>query len=167
MKVLALDQASVTTGYAIFEDDKLIDYGKFTIEDDDIAVRLVKIRNKVKDLIDNNNIEKVVFEEIQLQNNVVNNVQTFKVLSEVYGVILELVQEKELPYMTVLAGTWKSFLGIKGAKRQEQKRNAQQFILNTLLIKATQDVCDAICIGLYAISKKTVVVNENVGFDWS
>ena len=165
MKILALDQASVTTGYSIFDNDKLIDYGKFTIEDDDIGVRLVKIRNKVNQLIEDNGIEKVVFEEIQLQNNVVNNVQTFKVLSEVYGVILELIQEKELPYLTVLAGTWKSFLGIKGAKRQEQKRNAQAFIQNTFQIKATQDVCDAICIGLYATGKK--VVNENAGFDWS
>ena len=74
MRILALDQASITTGFAIFENGKLVDYGKFTFEDSDVAVRLVKIRNKVIDLIDKNNIDKVVFEEIQLQNNVVNNV---------------------------------------------------------------------------------------------
>ena len=116
MKILALDQASITTGFAIFENGKLVDYGKFTFEDSDVAVRLVKIRNKVIDLIDKNNIDKVVFEEIQLQNNVVNNVKTFKVLAEVYGVILELIQEKNLAYDTVLAGTWKSFLKIKGSQ---------------------------------------------------
>lgn len=162
MKILALDQASITTGFAIFENGKLVDYGKFTFEDADVAVRLVKIRNKVIDLIDKNNIDKVVFEEIQLQNNVVNNVKTFKVLAEVYGVILELVQEKKLSYDTVLAGTWKSFLKIKGSQRAEQKKNAQIFIKDTFNIKATQDVCDAICIGMYACNQQT-----NEEFDWS
>ena len=163
MKVLALDQASITTGFAIFENGTLVDYGKFTFEDSDVAVRLVKIRNKVIDLIDKNNIDKVVFEEIQLQNNVVNNVKTFKVLAEVYGVILELIQEKNLAYDTVLAGTWKSFLKIKGSQRAEQKKNAQNYVKDTYNIKATQDTCDAICIGTYAINKTEVESD----FDWS
>jgi hypothetical protein len=37
-------------------------------------VRLHKIRNKVDALICDNNIDKVVFEDIQLQGNVANNV---------------------------------------------------------------------------------------------
>lgn len=163
IKILALDQASLTTGFAIFEDGNLIDYGKFTFNDPDIAVRLVKIRNKVKALIEENDINFVAFEDIQLQNNVINNVATFKVLSEVYGVILELIQEKELPYIIVLAGTWKSGLKIKGANRQEQKKNAQNFVLETFNIKATQDTCDAICIGLYTSKHQ----KQNTGFDWS
>ena len=39
--LLAIDQASVTSGYAIFKDGKLVDYGKFTFNDDVIAERLV------------------------------------------------------------------------------------------------------------------------------
>ena len=49
--LLALDQASQTTGYAIFKDGKLFTYGKFSF-DDDIAERLVKIRKKVLSLIE-------------------------------------------------------------------------------------------------------------------
>ena len=41
--LLALDQASVTSGYAVFKDGVLVDYGKFTY-DDDIGDRLVKIK---------------------------------------------------------------------------------------------------------------------------
>ena len=48
MTILALDQASRTSGYAVFCDDQLIDSGKFTFEDTDIAKRLMKIRNKVE-----------------------------------------------------------------------------------------------------------------------
>ena len=56
MRLLALDQASRTSGYAIFEDDKLIDFGTFTYDDTDIGVRLHKIRNKVDSLICDNNM---------------------------------------------------------------------------------------------------------------
>ena len=88
-KLLALDQSSRITGYAVFENAKLIHYGKFSVDDDDIGVRLLKIRQNVHNLIEKYDINELVFEDIQLQNNVQNNVQTFKTLAEVFGVIYE------------------------------------------------------------------------------
>ena len=102
--LLALDQASQTTGYAIFKDGKLLTYGKFSF-DDDIAERLVKIRKKVLALIEEYDINEVAFEDIQMQGNVANNVQTFKVLSEVYGVILETLEEIKVKYYIVSSNT--------------------------------------------------------------
>ena len=102
--LLALDQASLTSGFAVFKDGNLFDYGKFTFSDEDIAERLVKIRNKIIELIDQYEINEVAFEDIQMQNSV-NNVQTFKVLAEVYGVILELLQEKKMKYTIVSSNT--------------------------------------------------------------
>ena len=163
--LLALDQASLTSGFAVFKDDELFDYGKFTFSDNDIAERLVKIRNKVIELIDKYDINKVAFEDIQMQNST-NNVQTFKVLAEVYGVILELLQEKKIDYVIISSNTWKSTLGIRGRARAEQKRNAQEFVLNTYNIKAIQDICDAICIGTHVI-RNPGQTNAAEGFDWS
>ena len=68
-----------------------------------------------------------------MQGNVTNNVQTFKVLSEVFGVILETVRELNIDYDIVPSVTWKSTLGIKGRTRPEQKRNAQQYVLDTYI----------------------------------
>lgn len=164
--LLALDQASLTSGFAVFKNGKLYDYGKFTFSDDDIAKRLVKIRNKVIELIEQYEITEVAFEDIQMQNNV-NNVQTFKTLAEVYGVILELLQEKEMKYIIISSNTWKSTLGIKGRARAEQKRNAQQFVLNTYNIKAIQDTCDAICIGTHVINNQIKPVQGEKGFSWT
>lgn len=151
--LLALDQSSHTSGYAIFSEGKLISYGKFTFDDNDIGDRLYKIREKVKSLIEEYNINFVVFEDIQLQSNVANNVKTFKVLAEVFGVIYELLTELDIPKETVLAGTWKRFLSIKGRARAEQKKEAQNFVLTNYGIKATQDESDAICIGVYYLSR--------------
>lgn len=158
MKMLALDQASRTSGFAIFEDDKLIKYGKFTFEDSDFGIRLMKIRDKVQSLITEFAIDKVVFEDIQLQDNV----DTFKKLAEVFGVIFELVTELNLPHEAILASSWKSTLKIKGTKRPEQKKNAQLWVVENYNIKPTQDECDAICIGVHALRNKPAKV-----FDWS
>lgn len=158
MKLLALDQASRTSGFAVFEDGKLIKYGKFTFGDSDFGIRLMKIRNKVKSLIDEFEIDKVVFEDIQLQDNV----DTFKKLAEVFGVIFELVTELDIPHEAILASSWKSTLKIKGAKRPEQKKNAQLWVVNNYNIKPTQDECDAICIGVHALKNKPAAA-----FDWS
>ena len=62
--LLALDQASVTSGYAIFEENELKNHGKFSFDMSDIGERLVKIREKVAELIKEYNIDEVVFEDI-------------------------------------------------------------------------------------------------------
>lgn len=163
MRVLAFDQASRTSGYSVFEDGKLITYGKFTYEDSDFGVRLLHIRNKVISLIDQYAPDKVAFEDIQLQNNVANNVDTFKKLAEVFGIFYELVTERNLNHEIVSASSWKSFLSIKGRDRDTQKRNAQAWVVQSYGVKPTQDESDAICIGAYA--SKKVVTNQS--FDWS
>lgn len=85
--LLALDQASVTTGYAIFQDKKLVKYGKFTLDDPNVGTRLAVLRQTLIDMINEYNITHLAFEDIQLQASVGNNVKTFKVLANVFGVI--------------------------------------------------------------------------------
>lgn len=163
-KLLALDQSSRITGWAIFDNGKLINYGKFNAEvaGANIGDRLEYIRNKVQKLVEDNKIEEVIMEDIQMQGNVVNNVQTFKILAEVFGVISELLIEMKIPQSAVLASSWKSALGIKGRARAEQKQNAQAWVVNTYSVKPTQDECDAICIGAHR-NKHT----PDIGFDWA
>lgn len=163
MHLLALDQASKTSGFAVFYDNKLETYGKFTFEDSDIGVRLNKIRDKIATLVADYDIDFIIFEDIQLQSSVGNNVATFKVLAEVFGVVEELATELKIPHTAVLSTVWKSSLGVKGKTRPEQKRAAQTYVQNTYSIKATQDESDAICIGTHYITKN----NQNENFDWS
>ena len=149
--LLALDQSSRTTGYAIYVDGKLNNYGKFILEDEDIGLRLVKFRDKIIQLLHDYEINEVAFEEIQMQNNVVNNVQTFKILSEIYGVLQELVTELNIPYTIVSSNTWKSTMKIPKTKREEEKRRAQALVYQLFQVKVTQDEADAICLGAHVI----------------
>lgn len=152
-RLLALDQASKCTGWAIFEDGELKSYGKISLDDPNTDIRLVQLRQGIQTLVTDYNIDEVIFEDIQQQNNVANNVQTFKVLAEVYGVVSELLQEIQIPHSTVLAASWKSTLGIKGRTRAEQKKNAQLYVEQNYGIHVIQDIADAVCIGTHHIKK--------------
>ena len=148
--ILALDQASRTSGWSIFQNDTLIASGTFTYEDDDFSLRLVKIRKKVIDIIQQYDVNLVLLEDIQLQGQT-NNVTTYKALAEVMGVLEELCCELKIPHEIVHSQTWKSTLGIKGRDRATQKRNAQLFIAEAYGKKVSQDESDAICIGTHYI----------------
>lgn len=156
MRILALDQASRTSGFSIYEDGKLIQYGKFTFTDTDFGIRLNKIRNKIKTLISNFNIDTIIYEDIQLQESANNNVDTFKKLAEVYGIISELAVELKIPAQSVYSTSWKSGVGVKGQNRAAQKKAAQDWVKNKFGIRPTEDECDAICIGWYHFNSKQI-----------
>lgn len=153
--ILALDQSSHITGYAVFKDRALVDYGKLDLQNPNIDVRLVQLRQFLIELIETYKIDYVIYEDIQQQNNIANNIQTFKTLAEVYGVVSELLEELKIPHSSILSTQWKSTLGIKGKNRSEQKRNAQQYVQDNYGIKPTQDEADSICIGLHYLKKNT------------
>ena len=166
-RLLALDQSSRISGYAIFVDENLIAHGSINLTEEDVGQRLVLIRKEVTKLIHKYDINEIAFEDIQMQASVGNNVQTFKILAEVFGVILMLCTELKINYTIVSSNTWKSTLKIKGKKRSEQKKDAQRYVLEHYGIKAIQDTVDAICIGAHMIAnpgKNTISFEE--GFVW-
>lgn len=158
-RILSLDQSTRITGFAIFDDGSLVKVGKFDISPaGEIGNRLVRFRKKILSLIEEYNINKVCFEEIQLQNNVMNNVDTFKKLANVYGVLLETLVEIDMDYEIISSNTWKSKCGIRKLGREKEKKAAQDFVNTIYRIKVTQDEADAICLGYSCLQSD---------FDWS
>lgn len=150
MNLLALDQSSRVSGYAIFQEDELVQSGTFSVTDEDVSKRLVKIRNYIINLLETYNIDQVAMEDIQMQKQI-NNVNTHKILAEVLGVCEELCQERHIPHELVHSQSWKSTLKIKGTRREEQKKSAQAYVASTYNKKVSQDESDAICIGTHYI----------------
>lgn len=160
MRILALDQASRISGWAIYDGTSLETYGKIDLSKyDDIGDRLHLLRTKVRDLIKDFHIDKVILEDIYMDGQHINNVQTFKILAEVFGVLYELCISLKIPVEAVLAGTWKSTLNIKGKTRPEQKKNAQKWVQEKYHKSPTQDEVDAICIGAHVIQKTELEFN--------
>lgn len=160
--LLALDQSSHVSGYAVFKNNELIKYGHFNQNESDVGERLAGFRKQILLLIQEYQITEIAFEDIQLQNNHTNNVVTFKVLAEVFGVIHELCVEMGIKYSIVHSQTWKSELRIGGRTRTEQKKNAQLYVQTMYDVKPTQDEADAICIGASLIKQK----EKRKDFQW-
>ncbi len=164
-RILALDQSSRCSGWSIFIDGELKKWGHLVTEQEDIGERLVTIRKFIIDTVQEWKIDTIAFEDIQMQSTVGNNVHTFKTLANVYGVVYETATELNKKVIIIPSVTWKSKLGIKGKRRPEQKKNAQDYIIEKYNIKPTQDEADSICIGTCAqILEKE---NKDKGFDWS
>lgn len=165
--LLALDQATQTTGWALFEQGKLIQQNIFS-PSGSLEVRLTKIRKWLSEFVDQypNEIE-VALEEIQLQGNRPGQardlgVTTYKKLAYVQGIIIELLTSKNIPYQIVASSSWKSTCGIKGKVSEEQKANAAAYVFKEFNIKPIQDACDAICIGQHCL--KSTQLSD--GFNW-
>ena len=161
--LLALDQASITTGYTIFQDGKIIKVSHFTCSGNDLGERLEQIRNNIISLIKEYDIDEVVFEDIQLQDvegSREKGVKTFKILAEAFGTVHELLTEIKMPYSVALPIKWKAHFKIAGKGRTQEKKMAQAYVLKNYNIKCTEDEADSLCIALYHYD------NSNV-FDWS
>ena len=160
MKILALDQASVITGYAILEDGELLEYGTIQAKKSDVFLkRIIYIHEEIIKIIQEQHIDYVIFEDIQLENG---NVATFKVLAELYGILDYDFTINNIPHESVLAVEWRAALGIKNTKRTKAKENDIEYVqLKYNMEVVSDDVADAICIGTYYFYKLN---NPN---DWS
>lgn len=161
-KLLALDQSSYTSGYTILNDGEIVEVSHFECTGD-LSDRLVQIRNIISKLIKDNNINEVVFEDIQLQDvngNRETGIKTFKILAEVYGVVDELLTELNIQHSAVLPIKWKAHFKIAGKGRSQEKKMAQAYVKNKCGLTCTEDEADSLCIALYHY-------NESNQFDWS
>jgi Holliday junction resolvasome RuvABC endonuclease subunit len=144
----AIDQSSNVSGYSVWQNKELIEWGKVQFEGE-FVFRVIELKkwifNKIEEF-DEDEVE-VIIEEIQEQANA----QTFKKLAMLQGAILVALTEAEIKYHLVYAAQWKSFVNIKSNNRTEQKRDAQKYVLEKYGKKVTQDEADAICMGEYIV----------------
>lgn len=147
MRVLALDAATGTTGYAIFDDKKLVDYGTFTTNEfANSTGRINELKRWVDSVIEKTCPDAVGVENIQYQKNV----KMFQTLANLQGVLLDYLYEKKIDNKLAYSSTWRSYLGIcSGEERENAKQQAQNYVRLMYHIKATQDEADAICLGYY------------------
>lgn len=162
-KLLALDQASHTTGYTILDGNQIIKVGHFECVGADLGDRLVQLRNNIGKLIKEYNIDEVVFEDIQLQDvngNKETGIKTFKILAEVYGVVYEYLTEIGIKNSSVLPIKWKAHFKIAGKGRAQEKKMSKAYVEKTYGINCTEDEADSLCIAMWYRQSTNI-------FDWS
>lgn len=158
IRILALDQSSHKTGYAIYENDVLIKYGVYEAKKSNAIDRMVEICDWLTSMINYWRPDIVGIEETLYNKNFdscigVHNHDVFRLLTQVMGGIIVTVAKEKCQIDIVKIATWRHFCGVKGRSRVDQKRSAQSIVKKWYNIYVTDDESDAICIGKYLVNK--------------
>jgi Holliday junction resolvasome RuvABC endonuclease subunit len=149
-KIISFDQASVVTGYAIFDDGKYIESGVIKKSKDiPIADRVPAMALAICAKIKEVKPDHVVIEDIQNQNSV----KTVIDLARLQGGIIMYCANKHIPIHIYHPSTWRRELGfVQGTKtkRDALKEQATEYVKGLGFEIESEDESEAICINLAA-----------------
>lgn len=164
-RVLALDQATHITGWAIFDNQKLIKYGKFRTDYSKEEERTNTIKHWLINMITTWNPDEVGIEDIHFQQKTSQGapvgLMTYKTLAHLQGVIIDTLFEMKQSFTICSPSTWREHCKVKGKTSPDKKRSMQLKVKEWFDISVTNDEADAIGIGKYVSDslKKWEIVN--------
>lgn len=167
-RILALDQASHITGYAIFDDNKLVTYGTFKTNQSDEIARCNSIKNWLISMINNWQLDMIGIEGVQLQDESSGNkmgVTVFQTLARLQGILMETCYAFKIPYEICPTNTWRHSCGVKGRSRADKKKSMQLLVKQWYDITVSDDEADAIGIGYHLTNiliKNTKIENWEI-----
>lgn len=148
IKILSIDQSTKRSGWCLTNNNKYHSSGVLSVEDlADTIERMKLMYDEIKQLIKRVKPNCVLIEDVQFQRNY----STFRTLSQLQGLIMAYLFDLDLPFYIIPSTAWKSCCHIKGANRQEQKKNTQKYVKDTYKLDVSEDEADAICISTYGI----------------
>ena len=159
-RILALDAATGTTGYAIYDDKVLVGFGTYKTSSTQPATeRINNVKNWLKAALKEWEPDFVGVENIQLQKYGIKaadvQVKTFQTLANLQGVLMDTIFEACIDSQLVYSSEWRSYCGINDGDqhRDPKKKQAQAKVKIWYNMDCTEDEADAICIGKYFCGK--------------
>lgn len=160
MNILALDLSSKSSGWAIFEDEQLINWGCITSSSTDLIKRIYIMRDGIKEILSKIKIDKIIVEEVRPESGYgIGNQKTHKALMWLQAAIAFLIYDfnKDIEIEYIYPSSWRAKIGIKngrGIKRTSLKEADIEYVKEKYNIDVNDDVADAICIGLSSFIKE-------------
>jgi Holliday junction resolvasome RuvABC endonuclease subunit len=153
MFYLALDLSTKSSGYAVFEDKKLIEYGCITAASTNVWHRIDKMIIELDKILQYYQFSHIYIEDVYPED-VKGNLTVWKILTYLQGFVLHLLDKYNLKSTFLTASEWRSKCGIhtgRGIKRESLKAKDIAFVKNQFGLDVNDDVADAICIGCAAL----------------
>lgn len=143
MKILSLDLSSKSSGYAVLEDGKIIDYGTIKSNDPDYVIRGHYMAEFVRVLFSKyGSFDIVVIEELK----VLKNQKVLAMLGVIQGMVIRECFNSQVEF--VPPTMWRKPYGLNG-KREEAKKKATQYCKDKGVEVNTDDEAEAILLGKY------------------
>ncbi len=148
MRFITFDQATKNTGWSFWEDGKLVRYGLLEVKNEaDVIKRIMKMYQQIRDLMKKESPDYVFIEGTQFRNNQ----KTYGMLAQLQGAIFAACADLDISCLVVYPSSWKSCVGIKSTKSADQKKEIVEIIKEKFGISVTDDVADAIGIGVWGV----------------
>jgi Holliday junction resolvasome RuvABC endonuclease subunit len=142
MKLLALDLSTVSSGWAVFESNELIEAGKIVAKQKELYDRIGEMKSGVLDLLIFHNPAHIVIESVFSGNNL----KTAAILSELQGVVKYLCWENEAPCSNISVSTIRKHYGVrtKRAVFDQVQKDHPEYVKS---YNSCNDISDAIAVG--------------------
>lgn len=155
-KLLALDTSTTCTGYSVYENGELTDYGCLDFDSSiPMDIRLEKIMNEIYALIDKLNPQIVVAEMTFANTASKNNVETQKNLTLLLGAVWGKCVLTGAYFHYFRASEWRKLVDSskKPRKREELKKWSIDKVNSILKTEINNDnISDAVLIGMAYIN---------------
>jgi len=174
MITLALDMSTKSSGWAIFEDQSLKEYGCITAGSANLYNRIHKMISELEEILKKYNIDNVIIEDV-VPEDVKGNQTVFKALMYLQGFVMDCLDRNNLRNIKFFTSSeWRKKCGIhtgRGVKRDSLKPKDIQFCYSQFGIKANDDIADAICIGFAAVGgiikePQDIIEVDEYGFEF-
>ena len=146
-RLLSVDYSTKKTGFAVFDDESLIEYGLIDkSEQRPIEYRFHEMSMALWAIMDKYKPDLVGIEETVVSRNI----QVQRYLTRMQGVMYAWCLIHDKSFKTIRPAQWRSLVGInpKGVKREELKQMAIDTVVNDYGISPeTDDVAEGILIG--------------------
>ena len=154
MNILSIDASTKSTGWSVFSEDALLDYGCITSSSTDLIKRIHKMVDELQLIIQKYKIKKIILEEVRPEtgNAGSQNIKTHRALMWLQGALAIMAHDNcgDPEFIYLYPSEWRKVCGIKtgsGIKRETLKQKDIEFVKNKFNIIVNDDIADAIGIG--------------------
>lgn len=122
--LIALDESTTCTGYAVFDDSELIEHGTFSFKSKDVLERVSLIMEEIENLIDTYKPDNMIIEDVQITMNAA----TAKSLLGLQFMIEVYAHRNNISCETYRTTRWRKILGLSNSRALDRKAKKQETI---------------------------------------
>jgi Holliday junction resolvasome RuvABC endonuclease subunit len=112
MRILGLDLSTKKSGYSLFKDQEIVDYGVWSLVNDkekNWRERILWMGEQLDEYFSTHKVDKVICEDVP---PTVDNSQTVKILSALQGCLMGICASYNIEVEFIAVTTWKNIIGI-------------------------------------------------------
>ena len=153
--LIALDESTTSTGYAVFRNSTLIEHGIFSSKSKNVLERVSYIMEEIEKLIKRYKPNDMIIEDVQITMNAA----TAKSLLGLQFMIEIYAHRNNISCETYRTTKWRKILGLSNSRALDRKAKKQEtidYIKNKYDIEILKDdESDAIAIGVAYLLEKS------------